>query len=239
MGNDYWTDVELAAAVQAYLFLLSSQVQEVDVDKSAVIRKLLATSLSKRNRAAVRYRFRNISFVFANKGWVSLKGYTPASQVGKGVEAKIVQLLSKYPLEVLNQFQSNSSMLYGDDIRKSLSLQLNQLDEVIESILENHYLRGHNNPPELIENENLPIDLLKEVQLLTKELQAASKNQELKPLHISNVDNKRKEFRNWLTARITKFIDAALYAAAPIMLIKLFGVSELLTKIVGTLKIIL
>ena len=89
--------MELADAVDAYVFLLRAQSVSVPFRGEAAALALLDEGLPGRNDASLRYRFRNISAVVSELGGPILNGFSPAEQVGAGVRPRLKALLLDSP----------------------------------------------------------------------------------------------------------------------------------------------
>lgn len=231
MTEKNWTNEELFSALQSYLFLLSSQVHGITVDKNQVIEKLLKTSLKERNRAAVRYRFRNFSHIFSKDNYVTLKGLTPASQVGPKVEIRIRKILTQYPEAFLRQFLVSSNMKIDSLV---ISEQIDELRKKLKDIDAGRQMRGHNNPPELIDDIRIPDDLFREITQIVDNYDA----HEVQSDTLKKAEKVRVKLWDWITLRFTKFIDTLIYVSAPIILAKVFGMSEILSRLSGLLELL-
>jgi len=231
MTEKNWTNEELFVALQSYLFLLSSQVHGITVDKNQVIEKLLKTSLKERNRAAVRYRFRNFSYIFSKDNFVTLNGYTPASQVGPRVESRIRNILTQYPQNFLRQFLVSSREKKDSIV---VNEQFEKLRKTLEDIDVQREKRGHNNPPELIDDIKIPENVFQEISQLVKDYDVDKVQNETS----KKVENARVKLWDWITLRFTKFIDTLIYVSTPIILAKIFGMSEILARLSGLLELL-
>jgi len=231
MTEKNWTNEELFAALQSYLFLLSSQVHGITVDKNQVIEKLLKTSLRERNRAAVRYRFRNFSHIFLKDNYVTLKGYTPASQVGPKVEIRIRNILTQYPEDFLRQFLVSSNMKMDSFV---ISEQIDELRKKLKDLDARRQMRGHNNPPELIDDIRIPDDLFREITQIVDNYDAHEAQSDA----LKKAEKVRVKLWDWITLRFTKFIDTLIYVSTPIILAKIFGMSEILSRLSGLLELL-
>jgi hypothetical protein len=95
--NYSWTDVELAIAVEAYLYLSRLEHAGAAYSEREMTAFLLDGPLKNRNDASIRYRMRDISSVLARRGWSTLRPYSPARQVGSGVRVRIEAILDTHP----------------------------------------------------------------------------------------------------------------------------------------------
>ncbi|MFC3050572.1 hypothetical protein [Kordiimonas pumila] len=238
-GNRPWSDAELTASIHAYFYLLHSQIKQIEIDRNEFINGVLSGSLSTRNDASLRYRLRNISHVFQLRGMQTVSYYSPAPQVGSGVIARIHEILDRYPTEFLNQFRAPATNQINNKTKGHLIKALEHLDDALADV-KGQYGRGHNNPPELILDHDIPAEVIQEID----QISAAVKEELIKP----NLDKKklktveenmlsaRSRVWDWLLGRLTKFIDAALVTAAPLVLAKVFNLYGSLTEALGILS---
>jgi 5-methylcytosine-specific restriction protein A len=90
-----WTDVELEAAVDAYLSMLRDQAAGKSFNKAEINRKLREGPLGERSASSVEFRMQNISATLAELCLGRVAGYPPAKNVGTAVQDKIRSLLEK------------------------------------------------------------------------------------------------------------------------------------------------
>lgn len=83
--SEAWTQVELAAAVSAYLSMLGRQESGQAYSKTEYRNILLTGVLSTRTKASIEFRMRNISSALSSLGLKWLQGYLPAKNVGANV----------------------------------------------------------------------------------------------------------------------------------------------------------
>lgn len=235
-SNVPWTDAELADAVEAYVFLLRAQSVCLPFRSEAAALTLLDEGLPARNDASLRYRFRNISAVVSELGGPILTGYSPAEQVGTGVRRRIRALLLGSPefQKLLDRSRTPSTDIptaRPDDRQYALEVlaRLRQsLDDVEREVLG----IGHNNPPEPLSSEGLRReafnDVRKHIEALESEMEKPS------PDHASVAANSEGLIQfgvkmvTWAGQRTTKFVDAALAALAPAIVLKVTGLLPVL-----------
>lgn len=84
-----WSDVEIRAAVDAYLDMLNREQGGQRINKAHENRQLRAGVLAARTEGSVEFRMQNISTVLLemNQPWIN--GYKPAKNVGANVARKI------------------------------------------------------------------------------------------------------------------------------------------------------
>ncbi|MEB0041296.1 HNH endonuclease signature motif containing protein [Pseudomonas sp. MH10] len=89
-----WTDVELEAAVDAYLSMREMENDGRPFKKTEMGLKLREGALSARSKSAIELRMQNISSVLVELGQNRIKGYVPAKNVGANVSKKIQEMLN-------------------------------------------------------------------------------------------------------------------------------------------------
>jgi hypothetical protein len=90
-------NVELAAAVDAYLDMLQSEKNQQPFIKAQINRSLRepGAPLEGRTRASVEYRMQNISAVLVSEKLPTVKGYVPAANVGNNSHARILRIIKE------------------------------------------------------------------------------------------------------------------------------------------------
>jgi len=247
-ANDLWTDVELRSAVDAYIYSLSLQIAGIKYPIGQMTITLLAGPLSKRNAASIRYRMRNISHVMRERGWPELAAYSPASQVGSGVRARIEKILDERQRAGLLALDSDTESFArttpeADTIEEIRDLALSKVQDLMEELdrlTVDHARIGHNQPPE-------PID---DYLLTDIDVREASKNAgDLKlELDVKNpekdtITRKRNlllafglKLASWIGARATGFSDAILKTLAVGVAAKATGLLPLLYEAIGAVS---
>ncbi|KPG97706.1 HNH endonuclease [Pseudomonas sp. RIT-PI-q] len=89
-----WTDIEIQAAVDAYLSMLSREQSGQKVVKTEENRILREGALAGRTKGSVEFRMQNISTIMAELGREPIKGYKPAKNVGANVARSIREALN-------------------------------------------------------------------------------------------------------------------------------------------------
>ena len=92
--NESWSDDELCASVDAYLYMLRLEVPSIPYSPTKYTKFLQTGPLRDRNDASIRYGMRNISQVMEERGAPILRSFSPAAQVGRNVKKKINELLN-------------------------------------------------------------------------------------------------------------------------------------------------
>ena len=93
-SNSDWSDVEIQAAVDAYLSMLSREQSGQKVNKAHENRVLREGALAGRTKGSVEFRMQNISTVLVELGRDRIEGYKPAKNVGANVERNIREALN-------------------------------------------------------------------------------------------------------------------------------------------------
>lgn len=91
--SEQWTDDELRAAVEAYLWMLDKQERRIPYVKSHVNASLRGGLLGKRTKASVEFRMQNITSVFDELCMPTVSGYPPHANVGEQVKQRILGFL--------------------------------------------------------------------------------------------------------------------------------------------------
>jgi len=92
-SNRKWTDIEIKAAVDAYVDMLQRELNGQRINKAQENRILRLGALARRNDGAVEYRMQNISAVLVQMGRQRIVGYKPAGHAGANVERIIRERL--------------------------------------------------------------------------------------------------------------------------------------------------
>ncbi len=177
-NSEPWSDDELRIAIEGYIYMLRLELSGVAFSAEEMAKFLMQGPLSKRNDASIRYRMRNISYIFSNRKLPILKAYSPASGVGSGVRQRIENFLNE---------RSEILFLLAEKYKKKeKTLNTTTLDEVFSRLdyLEKNLPEikrkssigiGHNNPPESIEESSASIeDAKKSIENIRKELNSSS-----------------------------------------------------------------
>lgn len=93
-GNSDWSDVEIQAAVDAYLSMLSREQSGQKVNKAHENRVLREGALAGRTKGSVEFRMQNISTVLEELKRDRIQGYKPAKNVGANVVRSIRDALN-------------------------------------------------------------------------------------------------------------------------------------------------
>lgn len=99
-----WTDAELSAAVDAYLYMLRCELEGRPFVKSVVNKSLRDGALAGRTKAAIEFRMQNISATLFDLRIPRITGYLPAKNVGSGVKDRIKAVLRTHDIESLSAY---------------------------------------------------------------------------------------------------------------------------------------
>jgi 5-methylcytosine-specific restriction protein A len=92
-SNGDWSEVEIQAAVDSYLSMLSREQNGQAINKAHENRVLREGALAGRTKGSVEFRMQNISTVMVELGRTPIKGYKPANNVGANVTKSIREAL--------------------------------------------------------------------------------------------------------------------------------------------------
>ncbi|MGE8096359.1 HNH endonuclease [Pseudomonas fluorescens] len=102
--NSDWSDLEIKAAVDAYLKMLALEQSGQKFNKAQENRLLRQGVLSERTEGSVEFRMLNISTVLLRMGRERIKGYKPAPHVGSNVESSIRAALAERSILAADDF---------------------------------------------------------------------------------------------------------------------------------------
>src|SRR5438093_5825074 len=88
-----WSVTEIEATVAAYFAMLRFELAGVPYVKSEHNERLRQV-LDNRTKAAVEYKFQNISAILVNHGQAYIKGYLPAQNYQRAPEASVLEWLA-------------------------------------------------------------------------------------------------------------------------------------------------
>ena len=236
-----WTNDELEAAVFGYMFLLALERNDISYPIAEFYKLIGSGPLSKRNEASIRYRFRNITAVMADLRLPTLAAFSAASQVGNNVKARLSEIILSYsndpnfdPRALPKPIATVAEDKYRSLLESVESLQAELAEVRISSMV------GHNNPPGAIEDQD---KLLVTMDRLSESLSALSDLG--KDTHLANAElNSKKnaiisitiDLLSWGKNRVTKFIDAALVTAAPILLVTITDMTPKILNILSKIQ---
>ena len=211
-----WTNSELEAAVEAYLYLLKLERAGITLSSRQIERMAGKGHLVDRNGASIRYRLRNISHIFSERDLPVLQGYSPAPAVGKNVREKIERILdnSREFIQLLQEKQhsANTSKPSASGLIEDLERIKNRIS-LFSDLNQPSPNLGHNNPPDDMRLENSDTsEVMDAVRSLQEEIQKKS-------IDTTKLDRARKVVAEfglncvlWMRDRITDFSKAAAIA---------------------------
>jgi 5-methylcytosine-specific restriction protein A len=132
--NTDWNDAELAAAVEAYLKMLTWEKNGQPFNKALENRLLREGPIAGRAKGSVEFRMLNISTVLIRMGLEPIKGFKPAKNVGTGVEQRIRQALAAQGV-----FESEDAAQTADEqtlIRRASKLQQQPFHKLPDGIVQ-------------------------------------------------------------------------------------------------------
>lgn len=103
-----WSDVELAASIQAYLRMLRLELVGERYNKAEVNRALREGPLATRSQASVEFRMQNISAALYELKMPWITGYPPARNIGSAVKEKMIASLRAEGIDFLNAYIATS-----------------------------------------------------------------------------------------------------------------------------------
>jgi 5-methylcytosine-specific restriction protein A len=90
-----WSDMELEAAVDAYLSMLQKERMSEPFNKAEINRNLREGALSARGKSSVEMRMHNLSSIFLAMGLRRVEGYVPRDNAGTNIRSKIQAILER------------------------------------------------------------------------------------------------------------------------------------------------
>ena len=222
-ANTPWTDDELRQSVEVYVLLLRLQLCGSNGRSEPVAQALLSGPLALRNDGAVRYRMRNISAVVHELDGPVLRGFSPAESVGKLVRPRIRAILLADP-DFARMLSPTPNI--GDDNRGDALNALAILRRQIEELEADLAWRGHNGPPEQedigVQGKDLE-EAREAIIAVESELEKPKPDEPVIKVGTSRILGLALKLTKWIGERTTKFVDAALVAAAPVAVVKVTG----------------
>ena len=213
-GNDIWSDDELRASVDAYLYMLRLEVSSIPYSPTEYSKFLQTGPLRDRNDASIRYRMRNISQVMEERGAPILRSFSPAPQVGRNVKQTINELLDER--QIPTPAQEKRTARGGESVKLSdILASLNELKGMLANLEPQHMAGfGHNNPPGIY--AITPDDILDARDAVT-ELERELPNAATERQSISDLTDRLGRFglklAIWTGERVTDFAKAGAVAA--------------------------
>lgn len=224
-ANTPWTEDELRQSVDVYVLLLRMQTQGMAGRLEAAAQALLSGPLALRNDAAIRYRMRNISAVVKELGGPVLNDFSPAESVGSNVRLRLRAMLLEHA--DFGRILKPTRNTPGQERQDALAA-LAVLRQRIENLENDLSWIGHNNPPDETGSPGLDRmeigQALSSVDTISVELEKSEPDNAAVGRATSQLVRFGTLLAKWIGERATKFVDAALLAAAPITVAKVSGV---------------
>lgn len=211
---DRWSDDELRASVDAYLYMLRLEISSIPYSSAEYSKFLRTGPLRYRNEASIRYRMRNISQVMEERGAPILRSFSPAPQVGRNIKKKINELLDERQISR----PVEDKLTVRSENRTELSDILASLDELKSMLgdLEPPHTAGfgHNNPPGAfaITPEDIQ-DAREAITVLKRELPKAPGDRQSISEWTDRLGRFGLKLAIWTGQRITDFAKAGAVAA--------------------------
>lgn len=227
-----WTDAELRIAVEAYLYMLQLQLRGIDFSCADITNALLKKSLKRRNEASLRYRMRNISWVFSQNNLPTISSYSPASGVGSGVKIRIESILSHVDDRRFSFLNKNSlSSVKQKDVAKNKSVsaieKLNKLYNALGDLETPTVGIGHNQPPEYEISLDIS-EIKRDIQILKNELNKSNYSIKIVTQEQKKLTTFGADVVGWIGGRLTKFTDAILASLVAVTIAKLTNILPVL-----------
>lgn len=122
-SNSDWSDVEIQAAVDVYLSMLSREQKGQAINKAHENRVLREGALAGRTKGSVEFRMQNISTVLEKMERPRIKGYKPAKNVGANVESSIRAAIDSAAVSTADDFEPTAD----DDVLERRAAKLEKL----------------------------------------------------------------------------------------------------------------
>lgn len=231
-----WTDEELQAALDAYLYMLQIELSDIPFSVVQLSDALLSGPLSHRNSASIRYRMRNISAVVASKGLPTLSAFSPAEQVGRNVRAKLEKILMSRD-EALKSIKRNQADVKQIPTNQEVLRALSELRDRLSEIEASRPIAiGHNNPPEDFDFSSHELRSVSEsVEEIAKEITRDGIERERVNQLSTVVSSFGLKASVWTGQRITDFAKASAIAAGSGFGLQLSGLGE---QVLSTLRLL-
>lgn len=217
------------------MLLLRLQLQGGDNRAEPIAQALLSAPLALRNNGAIRYRMRNISAVVRALGGPTVRDFSPAERVGNRVRSRIRAILLENS-DFTRLLHPSSSNPEGDRAGALAALRI--LREHIKDLERDLSWIGHNRPPdedELGIDRFLFQDAFDDIEVIETQLEKPVPDKRVVATRVSNLTILASKLAKWLGGRATKFVDAALLAAAPVAVAKVTG---LLPVLINTVEVV-
>lgn len=216
-GHPSWTDKELETAVEVYLYLLKLERDGTKLPTRQVEEIAGKGGLQNRNSSSIRYRLRNISFVFEQRGLPTLIAYSPAPAVGKNVRRRIEDILDRSNEFLFFLVQPKKNRALSELNRSNLVDDLDKLKQSIEKFSQQNFKAsqlGHNNPPDDMRLNEFGVEnVIDAISSIQSQLERKNTDEESLSGAVKIVAQFGVECILWARDRITDFCKAAAIAA--------------------------
>lgn len=238
-----WSDAELKAATDAYLYMLQLEQNRIPFSVSEQSDMLQSAPLNQRNEASIRYRMRNISFVMQEINLPTLKAFSAAPQVGKNV-AEIIRRHLEDRSDVLERIREQQQLGQPQNTSKvdDVLNGLESLGEKIEQLRSSKVAGiGHNNPPDDMSLTSDEINnVVEAIDAIKANITAAEKDYDLIRASAKKIANLGTQVFVWSGQRMTDFAKSAAITAGGGFGLWLSGLGETIVSTLGeTLRLFL
>lgn len=235
-SGNFWSDTELAAAVDAYLYMQQLDACSIPFSATEHSAVLLDGPLHLRNEASIRYRMRNISQVLIERGEQTLAAFSPAPQVGRNVKKRLNAILDARDA-TLRSISELKSQSFAAATAAQVLERLKNLQEKLQGIEPTETAGiGHNNPPGSFDISGSDMQLVSSaVQRIENEVASANPHQALIRLSSATLSKFGLRVATWIGERITDFAKAGAVAAGTGTGLAMSGVGREIVETLGTL----
>ncbi|MGP1354630.1 MAG: hypothetical protein ACTS1Z_15050 [Parasphingopyxis sp.] len=235
-SGNFWNDTELAAAVDAYLYMRQLEVCSISFSAAEHSKVLLDGPLHSRNEASVRYRMRNISHVLIERGEQALAAFSPAPQVGRNVKKRLNAILDARhaTLRSISELKSQS---YARATAPQVLKRLKHLKDKLQEIEPTESAGiGHNNPPGSfnISESDMQV-VLEAVQKIEQDVTSDNPDQVRIGLSSATLTKFGLRIAMWMGERVTDFAKAGAVAAGTGTGLAISGLGREIVETLGTL----
>lgn len=225
MPGELWTDEELRAALEAYIFVQRLEQAGLVIEEERLVALLQDGPLPSRNSTSIRFRMRNLSAVFRDLGRPTIGAYPPAVKVGTGVQARIEAMLAESPQSEANAGALSlvqPQPLSREEARARAKRALADLADALGALDPPAPGIGHNRPPEPVDPDSASDDLKRAVTAvedLRKEISSQQPNATIVRANVEELANFGTKRAAWFRERGTKAIDSAIGSAIPVIML--------------------
>lgn len=235
-SGDFWNDTELAAAVDAYLYMRQLEVCSVPFSVAEHSDVLMDGPLQSRNEASVRYRMRNISHVLIERGEQALAAFSPAPQVGRNVKERLNAILDARHA-ALRSIAELKSQSFAHTTAPEVLERLKHLKDKLREIEPTETAgMGHNNPPGSFNVSESDTKVVSDaIQRIEREVASGNPDQALVGHLSSTLTKFGLKVAVWMGERVTDFAKAAAVAAGTGTGLAVSGLGREIVETLGTL----